>query len=237
MRSAIFNTVFFYGFTAVVAILCVPLTFLPSRQPIVWVLHWWARGIVQALRIVAGVTLEFRGQQNLTTDGPSLMASKHHSFCDGILILSLIPDLAIVATKDLEDYPLFGRILKKLEMILVDTCGGGSARDNLSEAARMAYDKERHLLIYPEGQLVPVGERERYKNGIYHLYAELDLPVTPIATNVGMCWQCAAWKKKPGAMVVEFMAPIATGLDQDTFMRVLEDRIEAQTARLVEEAS
>jgi 1-acyl-sn-glycerol-3-phosphate acyltransferase len=138
--------------------------------------------------------------------------------------------------KDLLDYPAIGRILTKLDMIMVDTCGGGSERNVLSTAAKRAYDAGRHILIYPEGQLVPVGDRERYKIGVYHLYSDLNLPVTPVATNVGLCWQCRGWKKTPGTAVLSFLPPIATGLDKDTFMRVLEDQIEAETARLVGEA-
>ena len=236
MRSALFN-VCFYGFTAMIAIICVPLTFLKSRGPVVAVLHAWAKGVVFIMRVVMGIKIEVRGQEFIPTEGPSLIASKHQSFGDGITVLSLIPDLAVVAMKDLMTYPLLGRLLKKLEMIMVDMAGGDSEKSTLSSAARIAYDRKRSLLIYPEGQLVPVGIRERYKSGIYHLYTDLDLPVTPVASNLGLCWECRSFTKSPGTAVLQFLEPIATGLDQATFMRVLEDRIEAQTAKLVEEGS
>ncbi len=234
MRSFLFNLVF-YGYTALVAIACLPLTYLNSPKPLERVLHWWAKGIVWSLDVIAGIKLIVRGRENIPTTGPSLIASKHQSFSDGILVLSLLPNIATVAMKDLLDYPAIGRILTKLDMIMVDTCGGGSERDKLSTAARRAYDAGRHILIYPEGQLVPVGERERYKIGVYHLYSDLNLPVTPVATNVGLRWQCRGWTKRPGPATLSFLPPIETGLDKDTFMRVLEDQIEAETARLVEE--
>ena len=236
MRSTIFNTCF-YGFTALVAIVCIPLAYVKSRKPMVAVLHWWARGIVFLMRRIMGIRLEVRGKDHIPQQGPSLIASKHQSFGDGITVLSLIPDLAVVAMKDLMSYPLIGQILKKLEMIMVDMAGGDSEKSTLSTAARVAYDRDRPLLIYPEGQLVPVGTRERYKTGIYHLYKDLNLPVVPVASNLGLCWECRQWTKKPGTAVLQFMEPIATGLDQATFMRVLEDRIEAQTAQLVEQGS
>jgi 1-acyl-sn-glycerol-3-phosphate acyltransferase len=236
MRSFLFNLCF-YGFTALVAIACLPLTYLNSPKPLAAVLHWWAKGIVWLLHNVAGIKLEVRGHENIPAAGPSLIASKHQSFSDGILVLSLLPNIATVAMKDLLDYPAIGRILTKLDMIMVDTCGGGTERNKLSTAARRAFDNDRHILIYPEGQLVPVGDRERYKIGIYHLYTDLNLPVTPVATNVGLCWQCRAWRKTPGTAVLSFLEPIRTGLDKDTFMRVLEDTIEAETARLVGEAA
>ena len=236
MRSFLFNLVF-YGFTALVAIACLPLTYVKSPKPLESVLHWWAKGIVWSLEHIAHIKLEVRGRENIPKEGPSLIASKHQSFSDGVLVLSLLPNIATVAMKDLLDYPAIGRILTKLDMIMVDTCGGGSECDKLSVMARRAYDAKRHILIYPEGQLVPVGERERYKIGIYHLYSDLNLPVTPVATNVGLCWQCRGWKKTPGTAVLSFLPPIATGLDKETFMRVLEDQIEGETARLVTEAT
>ena len=234
MRSFLFNLVF-YGFTAVVAIACLPLTYLKSPKALEHVLHWWAKSIVWSLDKIAGIKLEVQGRENIPTSGPSLIASKHQSFSDGILVLSLLPNIATVAMKDLLDYPAIARILTKLDMIMVDTCGGGTERDKLSTAARRAYDAGRHILIYPEGQLVPVGDRERYKIGVYHLYADLNLPVTPVATNVGLRWQCRGWRKHPGTATLSFLPPIETGLDKDTFMRVLEDQIEAETARLVGE--
>lgn len=232
MRSFLFNIVF-YGFTAIVAIACLPLTYLKSAKPLAAVLHWWAKMIVWFLDVIAGVKLRIKGEEHIPTEGPSLIASKHQSFSDGILVLSVIRDIATVAMKDLLQYPAIGRILIKLDMIMVDTCGGGNARDKLSSAAKVAYDAEKHILIYPEGQLVPVGDRERYKIGVYHLYADLDLPVVPVATNAGQSWQCRAWHKQPGTVFLSFMEPIPTGLDKDTFMRVLEDTIEGETARLV----
>eukprot|EP00435_Cladocopium_sp_Y103_P077703 s1_g1442.t1 len=231
MRSFLFNLVF-YGYTGLVAIACLILVPIPSAKPLETVVHWWARSIAFALRWIAGIKLEVRGHENIPKKGPSLIASKHQSFSDGVLMLSLVKRIATVAMKDLLQYPAIGRIMTKLDMIMVDTCGGGTERNHLSKAAQRAYDNDRHILIYPEGQLVPVGDRERYKVGVYHLYDDLDLPVVPVATNAGVCWQCRAWEKKPGTITMSFLEPIKTGLDKDTFMRVLEDRIEAETDRL-----
>ena len=42
------------------------------------------------------------------------------------------------------------------------------------------------------------GERERYRSGIYYLYRDLDLPVTPVATSLGLLWNRRDWRKKAG---------------------------------------
>ena len=72
------------------------------------------------------------------------------------------------------------------------------------------------------------GERERYRSGIFYLYRDLNLPVTPVATSLGLLWNRRDWRKKPGRAAIEFLPPIETGLDKQTFMRRLEETIETR---------
>ena len=122
-------------------------------------------------------------------------------------------------------------------MIRVDTCGGGKERENLAQFAKRAYDSRRHIAIYPEGNLMEPGERERYRSGIYYLYRDLDLPVTPVATSLGLLWNRRDWWKKPGRAAIEFLPAIETGLDKQVFMQQLEKTIETASDRLIAEFS
>ena len=81
------------------------------------------------------------------------------------------------------------------------------------------------------------GERERYRSGIFYLYRDLDLPVTPVATSLGLIWNRRDWRKQAGRCAVEFLPPIETGLDKDAFMRRLEKTIESNSDRLIAEFS
>ncbi len=234
MRSLLFN-VSFYVFTGISAILAMPFLLAPTRRPLVRVIRNWSKGVLWLMRAVAGIRVEIRGREHIPGSGPALIAAKHQSECDGIVILSLVPDLACVAMKDLLKYPVVGNILKKLEMIMVDTCGGETQREVLATRSKTACEAGRPILIYPEGRLVPVGNPTEYKQGIYHLYADLDLPVVPVATNVGLRWQCRDWTKSSGTAVVEFLPPIDTGLDRAAFMRTLENAIEGRSDALVAE--
>ena len=75
-------------------------------------------------------------------------------------------------------------------------------------------DSGRHIASYPEGHLMAPGERERYRSGIFYLYRDLNLPVTPVATSVGLLWNRRDWWKKPGRAAIEFLPAIETGLDR-----------------------
>ena len=55
----------------------------------------------------------------------------------------------------------------------------------------------RYITIYPEGHLMAIGERERYRSGIYYMARDFGLLVTPVATCVGLLWNRRDWTKKP----------------------------------------
>jgi len=139
--------------------------------------------------------------------------------------------------RELFRYPVIGAILYRLQMIRVDACGGDREREHLAQFAKRAHDGGRHIAIYPEGNLMAPGERERYRSGIYYLYRDLGLPVTPVATSLGLLWNRRDWRKKTGRAAIEFLPAIETGLDKHAFMRRLEDTIETASDRLIAEFS
>jgi 1-acyl-sn-glycerol-3-phosphate acyltransferase len=187
------------------------------------------------MRWIGGMQIEVRGREHMPKTGPALLAGKHHCEVDAVLLAADIPGIAFVAMHELFKAPVIGTILYRLQMIRVDTCGGGKEREHLAQYARRAYDGGRHIVIYPEGHLMAPGERERYRSGIYYLSRDLGLPVTPVATSVGLLWNRRDWRKKPGRAAIEFLPAIETGLHKHAFMRRLEDTIETASSRLIAE--
>jgi 1-acyl-sn-glycerol-3-phosphate acyltransferase len=236
IRSLAFNAFFYLG-TLLAAVIGIVLVPIPTPVLLRGLLHYWARAVVWGMRWIAGMKVEFRGLEHLPAAGPALLAGKHHSECDGILLAARLPGIAFVAMQELFRYPLIGAILYRLQMIRVDTCGGGRERENLAQFAKRAHDSGRHIAIYPEGNLMAPGERERYRSGIYYLSRDLNLPVTPVATSVGLLWNRRSWWKKPGGAAIEFLPAIEAGLDKQTFMRRLEEATESGSDRLIAEFS
>lgn len=236
IRSLAFNAYFYLG-TLLVAIIGIVLVPVPTPALLRGLLFYWARAVVWGMRWIGGMKIEFRGLEHLPASGPALLANKHHSESDGILLAARIRGIAFVAMQELFRYPLIGAILYRLQMIRVDTCGGGRERENLAQFAKRACETGRHIAIYPEGNLMAPGERERYRSGIYYLYRDLGLPVTPVATSVGLLWNRRDWRKKTGLAAIEFLPAIETGLDKDSFMRRLEEKIEIASDRLIAEFS
>ena len=166
IRSIAFNAYFYVG-TLLVAVVGIVLVPIPTPVLLRGLLFHWARGVVWGMRWIGGMKIEFRGLEHLPADGPALLANKHHSESDGILLAAKIRGIAFVAMQELFRYPLIGAILYRLQMIRVDTCGGGRERENLAQFAKRAHDSGRHIAIYPEGHLMAPGERERYRSGIF----------------------------------------------------------------------
>jgi 1-acyl-sn-glycerol-3-phosphate acyltransferase len=98
--------------------------------------------------------------------------------------------------------------------------------------AKATFAAGRPVVIFPEGTRVAPGSRQPYQPGIAALYAQLGVPVVPVALNSGLFWGRQAIIKKPGVITLEYLKPIAPGLDRKAFMRELEASIEDAAERL-----
>lgn len=235
MRSLAFNLAF--GLISVVHTLWAALAALrPGRGRVRYVIGRYVRRMIWAMDVFAGIKLEVRGRERLP-EGAFILAPKHASYGDGFCAYAQFDDLAFVTGDHLERFPLFKTVLKKLGAIVVDNCGGPEARKALSRSAAQAHAEGRKILIYPEGRLAAMGTRYRYRTGVYYMARDFGLPVTPVASNLGLFWPQEDWTKHPGRAVLEFLDPIEPGLDKDAFMARLEAAVETRTVELVAEAT
>ena len=50
------------------------------------------------------------------------------------------------------------------------------------------------------------------------MYRDFEMPVVPVATNLGLYWPQQAYEKRPGTATIEFLDPIPPGLGKAEFM-------------------
>lgn len=235
MRSFAFNVA--YWVLSIVYCLAAAFAALaPGRRATSWIIRRYVRRMVQAMALFAGIRLQVRGRERLP-QGAFIVASKHQSWGDGFATYDQFDDLAFVTGDHLEKFPLLGTVLRKLGAIVVNSCGGHTARAALKARAADAHKEGRKILIYPEGHLAKVGEKFRYRSGVWHMYRDFDMPVVPLATNLGLFWPQEESRKTPGTATLEFLEPIPTGLPKDEFLMRLETAIEGKTAELIAEAT
>jgi 1-acyl-sn-glycerol-3-phosphate acyltransferase len=229
IRSLLFN-VAFYLWTTVMFLLSLPALLLPAGA--VWGLgRVWVCGTVLLLRIFVGLTHEVRGLAH-RLPGAALYAVKHQSAWDTLVFALLLDRPAIVLKQELLNLPLFGWYMRKCRMIPVDRKGRATALKRMAADARDRASAGRPILIFPEGTRVAPGQRRPYQPGAAALYGALGLPVVPVALNSGLFWGRRSFHKLPGRIVVEFLPPIAPGLDRRIFMAELEAAIETASDRL-----
>ena len=235
MRSTLFN-IYFVSCTAIIASTGYIASFFVSQKTMRhWIGGFGRLGLWGAKHILKA-TVEIRGRENLPTDQSYLIAAKHQSELDILITTSEFPDMTTVAMKALEKIPFFGRIIRKVGYIIVDLSMPQDSTEQVIGGARAAHAEGRPIVIYPEGTLMALGAKERYRGGIWHIYNDLGISVTPVAMSVGTIWPRREKVKNIGRTgAFEFLPPIKPGLDKDTFMALLEQVVETNTMRLIEE--
>lgn len=236
MRAFLFN-LFFYAFTSIIAVICYIVARTSTRERLSQVIGFWGRTMVSAIRLILDARIEIRGLENLPADGPKLAICKHQSELDAILLASVIPHFSAVAMQELEHYPFFGPILRKLDLVLVPGSSQrqGSTSDVVDGALRMKAEG-RPMIIFPEATLMSLGAKARYRKGAGHMYQAMGVEAVLVASSLGVIWPRREWRKHAHqTAAIEVLPPIPPGLDLDTFMAEVESRIETATMRLIRE--
>ena len=91
----------------------------------------------------------------------------------------------------------------------------------------------RSILIFPEGTRTAPGAKRAYHPGVAALYGKLGLPVVPVALNSGLFWPRRGFVKRPGRIVLEFLPPIAPGMEREVFATALNEAIETASTELL----
>jgi 1-acyl-sn-glycerol-3-phosphate acyltransferase len=236
IRSTIFNLVF-YAFTFLVALTCWMLAHVSTRAAMWRVLNVWGRGTVWLVSHVLGSRIEVRGWEHVDPSRPQVFVSKHQSELDIVMLGALMRDISAVAMQELERTPFFGTILRKLDVVLIAIQEGPQGRTRQAvEGARRMKAQGRSMIIYPEGELMKLGAKERYRRGAGHVYEAMGVEAVPVALSLGVIWPRRQWRKYSGVTgAIEFMEPIPPGMPPDEFMAEVERRIETRTMQLIEE--
>jgi 1-acyl-sn-glycerol-3-phosphate acyltransferase len=234
LRAALFNAAFFIG-TALIGVAGLPVLLLPWRASM-WFGRLWSRTMLALLRAIVGLDGEVRGREHLPP-GPCLVAMKHQSAWDTLMLPVLFGDPAVVIKRELQLVPLYGWYATRAGSIFVDRKGGAAAMRRMLKAARRAVAAGRKIVIFPQGTRTAPGERSPYQPGVAGLYQALGLPLVPAAVNSGLYWGRRAFLKRRGRIVVEFLPAIPPGLPRRRLMAELEARIEAAADRLAAEAA
>jgi len=191
----------------------------------IWVL-WTARWMI-------GLKHEVRGTP---PKGEMLIAAKHQSFLDIIMIFYASPAAKFIMKREILWMPVIGVYAYRIGCVPVNRGKRGAAIKKMLDDVKQGLTAAGQLVIYSQGTRVKPGEKRPYKIGTYALYEQMGQPCVPVATNAGLFWPKGTILRKPGLAVVEFLEPIAPGAEQRAFMSALEAQVEGRSDALMREA-
>jgi len=219
------------------AMLPIAIVFLPwaivSRAGALAACHAYCRWVRWTAGWMIGLRTEVRGAP--PTD-EVLVAAKHQSFLDIIMIFSAIPRGKFIMKKELIWAPILGQYALRIGCVPVDRGKRGAAIKQMVADVAAGRAQAGQLIIFPQGTRIAPGVRAPYKIGTGVLYQELAQDCVPVACNVGVFWPRKGIYRKPGLAVVEFLPRIPAGLKTPNFMARLEAEIEARSDALMAEA-
>lgn len=231
IRSAVFIAQMY------VAMPIVGLLFAPwalfSRRGAYAACKTYSRYVFWTARWMVGIRCEVRGTP---PEGEALIAAKHQSFLDIMMIFTALPAGKFIMKKEILMTPIIGQYARRLNCVAVDRGKRGAAIEKMVADVKAGRTEPGQLIIYSQGTRVPPGVRMPYKVGTGILYEQLAQPCVPVATNVGVLWPKRGILRKPGVAVVEFLPVIEPGLSRNDFMQHLEKSVEARSDALMAEA-
>lgn len=231
LRSVVF-IVQMYLAMALLGLVFTPLV-LVRREFATTAIQTYCRWVRLSARWLVGLRSEVRGP---VPQGDVLVAAKHQSFFDIVILCSVLPRPRFVMKKELTRAPILGWYARRMGCVAVDRGKRGQAVRQMLEDVQAGGTGPSQLVIYPQGTRVAPGARRDYKPGTAILYDALSRPCVPAAANVGVFWPKRSLMRHPGIAVVEFLDPIPPGQSMKPFLAELAARVEAASDSLMAEA-
>lgn len=231
IRSVLFN-IQMYVAMLVVGVLWTPWV-IWSPQGAISGCHAYCRWVEWSAKWMIGLRFEVRGEP---PTGEVIVAAKHQSFLDVLMIYNAIPGGKFIFKDILKYAPVLGQFGLRIGCIPVKRGNRGAAIKKMLADVKSGKALPGQLIIYSQGTRIAPGVKAPYKIGTGALYRDMGQPCVPVATNAGVFWPKRGFYRKPGVAVVEFLPPIQPGMPVDDFMKKLEADVEARSDALAAEA-
>ena len=224
IRSLIFN-IFLYLGIVLVLILAIPTLFLPARFAL-YCGKFLAYYVILILKIFLNTKVIFHGLENLKKVDKFFVASAHQSMFETFAFQAPLDYPIFILKKELLSIPLFGWYLQKIGSIEITR--ETTTKENLNffdKIKQTIYRNNRPLLIFPQGTRVKFKEVVPFRKGVGRIYDSLGLHCIPVALNSGKIWPKNSFLKYPGDIHITFLEPIKPGIEKNTFVKILEEKI------------
>ena len=161
LKSLVFNATI-YAVMLIYAIIFLPFA-IASRDGAVRACHAWCRFVIWAAGWMIGLRTEIRGTP--PTD-EVMVAAKHQSFFDIIVIYSAMPRPKFIMKRELMYAPLIGQYALRIGCVPVDRGKRGKAVLQMKRDVQSGRAEPGQLVIYPQGTRVALMTTSLTKLGL-----------------------------------------------------------------------
>jgi 1-acyl-sn-glycerol-3-phosphate acyltransferase len=222
-----------YALLLGMGLVSLPTATFSRRAALGWAKRY-CRSVRWLLRVLCRIRCEVRGP---VPDFPCIVAAKHQSFLDVLMLIEALPVPRFVMKRSLLWVPVIGFYARRLGCVAIDRAAGAEAvRAMIAGVGGWAGDLGQ-VVIFPQGTRVAPGARVPFRGGVLKLHAAFELPVVVAAVNTGWFWPRIGTRRTPGTAVVEFLETIPTGQRSQALMSRIETAIEEGSDRLARQAA
>jgi 1-acyl-sn-glycerol-3-phosphate acyltransferase len=207
LGSALFFIYIVVSFTIIgtLILLAAPLVSFATRYEMAKI---WVRCLLWGAKVLCGITHEVEGLENLPTDRPAIVLSKHQSAWETVAFRLFLPTHTTLLKRSLLWIPIGGWALATLRPIAIDRENQRGALKVLMEQGSKALAEGLWVLVFPEGTRTAPGEETKFSAGGAMLAHKTGYPVIPLAHNAGEVWPRYSFLKYPGVIKVKIGKPI-----------------------------
>lgn len=167
--------------TVVCAVIVILIALFNDTSP--WidrVIRFWSR----VWLFVSGTRLEVEGASNIDPSQSYVVVANHISTLD-IMTCFLAVRLPIryLAKKELFRVPILAQGMRAVGVIEVDRSARSAVHSQVNKQAQELIEKNRSLIIYPEGTRPRNGVMEPFKKGAFTMAIANQLPVLPVSIH------------------------------------------------------
>lgn len=211
-RTIIFKTILLLWFIAWTPLIFIGLVSEKIERKFILMV---ALGASFLTRVIAGIKYEIhypaqdedgiplKHNINQRLDGRAIIAAKHMSMLEVIILVTHIPNYFFIMKRELLWIPIYGWAFHRIGLIGVNRTRGATNMNDLANKVTNNIMKGMTLIIFPEGTRVVPGQRIPLKRGLLFLAQHLKLPILPVGLDTGLYWPKRG-KIKPGTTHIYF---------------------------------
>lgn len=163
----------------------------------------WCRYNLFFLKYFCSLSFKLLGPD---LNSSQLIISRHQSAWETIFLAAFVQKPIFILKKELLMIPIFGWCLYLLKNISIDRADGRSSLRKIIKSCGEHVDKNRTLIIFPEGTRIAYGEQSILKKGIFKILDVLKMQSILMNHDAGKFWSKNSLIIKPGVICIETLS-------------------------------